>query len=164
MLIDRKERITNATPQQVASVFTQLGGTRGWLYGNALWQLRGLLDRAFGGVGLRRGRRSATNLRLGDAVDFWRVDALEPDHTLRLRAEMKLPGEAWLEFDADRVSDGRTRLTQTAFYEPRGLLGFLYWYLVFPFHALIFNRMASRIVLLAEQLGAQDNKTRSVLL
>ncbi len=164
MLIDRKERITDATPQQVYSVFTQLGGTRGWLYGNALWQLRGLLDRAFGGVGLRRGRRSATNLRLGDAVDFWRVDALEPDHTLRLRAEMKLPGEAWLEFDADRLSDGRTRLTQTAFYEPRGLLGFLYWYLVFPFHALIFNRMASRIVLLAEQLGAQDNKTRSALL
>lgn len=151
MLIDRKERITIATPQKVASVFTQLGGKRGWLYGNALWQLRGLMDRAFGGIGLRRGRRSATDLRLGDAVDFWRVDALEPDHTLRLRAEMKLPGKAWLEFDADRLNDGRTRLTQTAFFEPRGLCGFLYWYLVFPFHALIFNRMASRIVLLAEQ-------------
>ena len=151
MLIDRKERIAAATPQQVASVFTQLGGKRGWLYGDALWQLRGLLDRAFGGIGLRRGRRSATDLRLGDAVDFWRVDALEADHMLRLRAEMKLPGKAWLEFDADRLSDGRTRLTQTAFFEPRGLFGFLYWYLVFPFHALIFNRMASRIVLLAEQ-------------
>jgi uncharacterized protein YbjT (DUF2867 family) len=151
MLIDRRERITDATPQQVASVFTRLGGKRGWLYGNALWQLRGLLDRAIGGVGLRRGRRSATDLRLGDAVDFWRVDALEPDHILRLRAEMKLPGKAWLEFDADRLSDGRTRLTQTAFFEPRGLFGFLYWYLVFPFHALIFNRMASRIALLAEQ-------------
>ncbi|MGA8097783.1 MAG: SDR family oxidoreductase [Candidatus Cybelea sp.] len=151
MLIDRKERIADATAQQVAAVFTQLGGKRGWLYGNALWQLRGLLDRALGGIGLRRGRRSATNLRLGDAVDFWRVDALEPDHALRLRAEMKLPGTAWLEFDADPLSDGRTRLTQTAFFEPRGLFGFLYWYLVFPFHALIFNRMASRIVLLAEQ-------------
>ena len=151
MLIDRKERITAATPRQVASVFTQLGGKRGWLYGNALWQLRGLLDRAFGGIGLRRGRRSATDLRLGDAVDFWRVEALEPDRHLRLRAEMKLPGKAWLEFDADRLSDGRTRLTQTAFFEPRGLFGFLYWYLVFPFHALIFNQLASRIVLLAEQ-------------
>ncbi len=151
MLIDRKERIAAATPRQVASVFMQLGGKRGWLYGNALWQLRGLLDCAFGGIGLRRGRRSATDLRLGDAVDFWRVDALEPDHHLRLRAEMKLPGKAWLEFDADRLSDGRTRLTQTAFFEPRGLFGFLYWYLVFPFHALIFNQMASRIVLLAEQ-------------
>lgn len=152
MLIDRKERIANATPHQVASVFTQLGGKRGWLYGNALWQLRGLLDRAFGGFGLRRGRRSTTDLRVGDAVDFWRVEALEPDHILRLRAEMKLPGKAWLEFDADRLNDGRTRLTQTAFFEPRGLFGFLYWYLVFPFHALIFSRMASRIVLLAEQV------------
>jgi hypothetical protein len=151
MLIDRKERIADATPQQVASVFTQLGGTRGWPYGNALWRLRGLVDRAFGGIGLRRGRRSATGLRIGDAVDFWRVDALEPDRLLRLRAEMRLPGKAWLEFDADRLSDGRTRLTQTAFFEPRGLFGFLYWYLAFPFHALIFNRMASRIVLLAEQ-------------
>ena len=111
MLIDRRERIANATPQQVAAVFTQLGGTRGWLYGDALWQLRGLLDRVIGGIGLRRGRRSATDLRLGDAVDFWRVDALEPDHVLRLRAEMRLPGEAWLEFDADGLSDGRTRLT-----------------------------------------------------
>jgi uncharacterized protein YbjT (DUF2867 family) len=152
MLIDRKERIANATPHQVASVFTQLGGKRGWLYGNAFWQLRGLLDRAFGGFGLRRGRRSTTDLRVGDAVDFWRVEALEPDHILRLRAEMKLPGKAWLEFDADRLNDGRTRLTQTAFFEPRGLFGFLYWYLVFPFHALIFSRMASRIVLLAEQV------------
>ena len=151
MLIDRRERIANATPQQVASVFAQLGGTHGWLYGNALWELRGLLDRAIGGIGLRRGRRSPTDLRVGDAVDFWRVDALEPDHVLRLRAEMKLPGEAWLEFDADWLSDGRTRLTQTAFFEPRGLLGFLYWYLLFPFHGLIFSEMASRIAALAEQ-------------
>jgi hypothetical protein len=109
------------------------------------------LDRAIGGIGLRRGRRSPTDLRVGDAVDFWRVDALEPDHVLRLRAEMKLPGEAWLEFDADQLSDGRTRLTQTAFFEPRGLLGFLYWYLVFPLHGLIFSKMASRIAALAEQ-------------
>ncbi len=151
MLIDRKERISTASPQQVASVFTQLGGKRGWLYGKALWQLRGLLDCAVGGIGLRRGRRSATDLRLGDAVDFWRVEALEADQHLRLRAEMRLPGKAWLEFDTDRLSDGRTRLTQTAFFEPRGLFGFLYWYLVLPFHALLFNQLASRIVLLAEQ-------------
>ena len=150
MLIDRRERIANATPQQVASVFMQLGGMHGWLYGNALWELRGLLDRAIGGIGLRRGRRSPTDLRVGDAVDFWRVDALEPDHVLRLRAEMKLPGEAWLEFVAEQLSDGRTRFTQTAFFEPRGLLGLLYWYLVFPLHGLIFSKMASRIALLAE--------------
>jgi len=151
MLIDRRERTAKATPKQVASVFTQLGGTRGWLYGNALWELRGLLDRAIGGIGLRRGRRSATDLRVGDAVDFWRVEALEPDHVLRLRAEMRLPGEAWLEFDADQLGNGNTRLTQTAFFEPRGLLGFLYWYLVSPLHSLIFGGMASRIAVLAER-------------
>lgn len=151
MLIDRRERVTGATPRQVASVFMQLGGTYGWLYGNALWELRGRLDRAIGGIGLRRGRRSATDLRVGDAVDFWRVDALEPDHLLRLRAEMKLPGQAWLEFVADGLSDGRTRLTQTAFFEPRGLFGLIYWYLVFPFHGLIFSEMASRIVARAEE-------------
>ena len=82
---------------------------------------------------MRRGRRSPTDLRVGDAVDFWRVDALGPDRVLRLRAEMKLPGEAWLEFLADQLSDGRTRLTQTAFFEPRGLLGLLYWYPSFHF-------------------------------
>jgi hypothetical protein len=98
-----------------------------------------------------RGRRSATDLGLGDAASCWHVDALETDHILRLRAEMNLPGKAWLQFDADRIGDGRTRLTQTAFFEPRGLFGFLYWYLVFPLHALIFSRMASRIVFLAEQ-------------
>jgi uncharacterized protein YbjT (DUF2867 family) len=151
MLIDRRQRIANATPQQVASVFTQLGGQRGWLFGNALWRLRGLLDRAVGGIGLRRGRRSATDLRMGDAVDFWRVDALEAGHLLRLRAEMKLPGKAWLEFEADQCADGRTRLTQTAFFEPRGVPGLLYWYLVSPFHGLIFNAMASQIALLAER-------------
>ncbi len=151
MLIDRRQRVAKATPQQVASVFMQLGGARGWLHGDALWKLRGLMDRAIGGIGLRRGRRSATDLRLGDAVDFWRVDAVEPGHSLRLRAEMKLPGNAWLEFAADGADEGRTRLTQTAFYEPRGLFGLLYWYAVSPFHALIFGEMATKIAELAER-------------
>jgi uncharacterized protein YbjT (DUF2867 family) len=151
MLIDRRERVANATPRKVASVFMRLGGAQGWLYGDGLWRVRGWLDRFVGGVGLRRGRRSGTDLRVGDAVDFWRVDAITPDRLLRLRAEMKLPGKAWLEFDAEDIGSGRTRLTQTAFYEPRGLPGFLYWYVVFPFHGLIFGNMASRIAALAEQ-------------
>ena len=151
MLIDRRERTANATPKQVASVFTQLGGKRGWLYGNALWELRGFLDRAIWRDRFAARPANPTDLRVGDAVDFWRVEALEPDRVLRLRAEMKLPGKAWLEFDADRLGDGRTRLTQTAFFEPRGLLGFLYWYLVSPLHGLIFSGMASRIAVLAEQ-------------
>jgi uncharacterized protein YbjT (DUF2867 family) len=150
MLVDRRERATNATPSQVASIFTQLGGKAGWLYGDWLWGLRGWLDRSAGGIGLRRGRRSATDLRLGDAVDFWRVDAYEPNHLLRLRAEMKLPGKAWLEFSAERGDDGRTCFTQTAFFEPRGLFGFLYWYAVTPFHHLLFDRMASEIAHRAE--------------
>ena len=150
MLIDRRERIANATPQQVATVFTGLGGRRGWLYGDLLWKVRGFLDRCVGGIGLRRGRRSPTDLRLGDAIDFWRVDAYEPGRLLRLRAEMKLPGKAWLEFAADPRSDARTTLTQTAFFEPRGLFGFLYWYSVAPFHGLLFGGLASQIALQAE--------------
>jgi uncharacterized protein YbjT (DUF2867 family) len=145
MLIDRRERVACATPHRVASVFARLGGAQGWLYADWLWRVRGMLDRAVGGIGLRRGRRSAAELRLGDAVDFWRVEAYEPDRLLRLRAEMKLPGKAWLEFVAEPLDDGRTRLTQTAFFEPRGLFGFLYWYAVAPFHALIFGGMASEI-------------------
>ncbi|HEY1429227.1 MAG TPA: DUF2867 domain-containing protein, partial [Candidatus Tumulicola sp.] len=154
MLIDRRERVAAAPPGAVAAVFTQLGGRRGWLYGDRLWRLRGVFDRVVGGVGLRRGRRSETDLRIGDAVDFWRVDALERDKLLRLRAEMKLPGHAWLEFVAEDIGSGRTKLTQTAFFEPRGLSGFLYWYLAVPFHAFIFGNMATRIVALAEQGSA----------
>ena len=151
MLIDRRECLVEASPHALASVFTQLGGQRGWLYGNWLWRLRGIMDTAVGGVGLRRGRRSETDLRLGDAVDFWRVEAYEPDHMLRLRAEMKLPGNAWLEFDADALPNGTTRLTQTAFFEPRGLFGMLYWYAVAPFHGFIFGGMARAIAARAER-------------
>ena len=153
MLIDRRERTANASPQAVAAVFASLGGKRGWLYGDALWQLRGLMDRAVGGVGLRRGRRSATEIRLGDAVDFWRVDAYEPGRLLRLRAEMKLPGKAWLQFEVESAAAGTARFTQTAFFEPRGLLGYLYWYGVAAFHGLIFANMATRIVRRAESLS-----------
>jgi uncharacterized protein YbjT (DUF2867 family) len=150
MLVDKRERTSMASPAQVASVFTQLGGARGWLYGDWLWKLRGTMDRSVGGIGLRRGRRSATDLRLGDAVDFWRVDAYEPNHLLRLRAEMKLPGKAWLEFVAENAADGKTCFTQTAFFEPRGLFGYLYWYGLTPFHHVLFNRLATQIAHMAE--------------
>lgn len=150
ILIDRRECVADATPAEIASVFTQLGGKRGWLYGDRLWKLRGLMDRAVGGIGIRRGRRSATELRLGDAVDFWRVDAYEPNRKLRLRAEMKLPGTAWLEFETQAISNRRAKLVQTAFFEPRGLFGFLYWYAVSPFHAVLFGRMAAAIASAAQ--------------
>jgi len=157
MLIDRRQRETRAPQADVFLVFAGLGGTRGWLYGDILWEIRGLLDRLVGGIGLRRGRRSKTDLRIGDALDFWRVEAYRPNELLRLRAEMKLPGKAWLEFEACPNGAG-TALRQTAFFEPRGILGYAYWYSVVPFHALIFGNMAKRIVAEAELLAASHPK------
>jgi hypothetical protein len=110
------------------------------------------MDRAVGGVGIRRGRRSPTSLRIGDAVDFWRVEAYKPFELLRLRAEMRLPGHAWLQFETIKEDDGQTLLRQTAFFEPRGVFGYAYWFSVLPFHELIFGNMAKRIV---EEAAAQ---------
>jgi uncharacterized protein YbjT (DUF2867 family) len=145
MLIDRRRQHANAAPRDVARVFSQLGGKRGWLFADVLWDLRGAMDWLVGGVGMRRGRRSATDLRVGDAIDFWRVEAWDPQGLLRLRAEMRLPGKAWLEFEAAPAVEGGSTLLQTAFFEPRGIWGYLYWYAVSPFHSVIFGGMARRI-------------------
>ncbi len=152
MLIDRRERTTLAAPRDVFTIFSGLGGKRGWLYGDLLWHLRGIMDRLVGGVGIRRGRRSATDLRVGDAVDFWRVEEYRPAELLRLRAEMKLPGLAWLQFESLPDEGSGTTLRQTAFFEPRGLFGYAYWYGVVPFHEFIFGNMATRIIEEAEKL------------
>jgi uncharacterized protein YbjT (DUF2867 family) len=136
---EQRQRIVQASPADVFRVFTGLGGDRGWLYMDRAWRLRGLADRLLGGVGLRRGRRDPDRLRVGDALDFWRVEAIEPDRMLRLRAEMKVPGRAWLEFNAAPRADGRTLLSQTAFFAPRGLSGWLYWYGLYPVHRVIFS-------------------------
>jgi len=154
MLIDRRQQPARASAQALAAVFTSLGGERGWLYADSLWALRGWLDRLVGGIGTRRGRRSATTLRVGDAVDFWRVEAYEPDELLRLRAEMRLPGYAWLQFEAVTEPNGAVSLRQTAFFEPRGFFGYVYWFAVMPFHELIFGNMARRIVSEAEAARA----------
>ncbi len=119
-----------------------IGGKRGWFYANWLWEIRGIMDQLFGGVGMRRGRKSDTEIVSGDALDFWRVLlADKQEKRLLLYAEMKLPGEAWLEFKIDK----NNVLTQTATFRPLGLLGRLYWYSVLPFHAFIFNGMINRI-------------------
>ena len=129
-------------PEHIFSVVTRLGGDTGWLYGDALWHLRGWVDQLLGGVGFRKGRRSDTDLRVGDAVDFWRVEALEPNRLLRLRAEMSLPGRAWLQFEVTPDEDtGQTVLTQSVFFEPKGLLGTIYWMLVAIPHRLMFAGM-----------------------
>lgn len=124
---------------------TCLGGGHGWYFANFLWEIRGLADRILGGVGLQRGRRCPLDLRVGDAVDFWRVAKLEKETRLLLVAEMKLPGVATLEFTIDKISDGVLRLQQTARYLPRGLAGILYWYAVLPAHHLVFNGMLKGI-------------------
>jgi len=123
-----------------------IGGSRGWYYGNFLWEIRGLLDKMVGGVGLRRGRRSPTDLKAGDSLDFWRVILADKKRgRLLLFAEMKLPGEAWLEFRI-KSKNGNDYLSQTATFRPHGILGRLYWYVLFPFHVFIFKGMAGNII------------------
>lgn len=147
--IERRTRKVNADQRSVYEMFTSLGGDKGWLTFEWAWKLRGILDRMVGGVGFRRGRRHPTELRVGDVLDFWRVEAIKPNQLLRLRAEMKVPGRAWLEFQA--IEDGpQTKLVQTAYFAPKGLFGLLYWYGLYPFHALIFSRMINQIAKDAE--------------
>ncbi len=150
MLLDRRRRRTKAVPERVFEAICTLGGEHGWPAGNFLWQLRGVLDRFCGGVGMRRGRRHARELRVGDPLDFWRVEALEPAHLLRLRAEMKLPGRAWLQFEV-LPEPGGSRVEQTAFFEPHGVLGYLYWYSVLPFHRFVFPGLIEALKRQAEQ-------------
>jgi uncharacterized protein YbjT (DUF2867 family) len=149
MLVDRREIDAAAPPRALFDAFASLGGTKGWLYADWLWELRGAMDRLAGGIGTRRGRRSQSELRVGDALDFWRVEEYDPGKLLRLRAEMRLPGFAWLQFEA-LAREGGSTLRQTAFFEPHGAFGYLYWYGVAPFHSLIFGNMAKRIALEAE--------------
>ena len=131
-------------PHRAFAPIRRIGGRTGWYYGNLLWRIRGWFDLLVGGAGLRRGRRDPEQLRPGDALDFWRVEAYEPDRRLRLAAEMKLPGRAWLEFEALPGPSGTT-LRQTAVFDAAGLTGLAYWWLVYPLHALVFRGMLRRI-------------------
>lgn len=144
--VDKKQiEIRNNTPEAVWANIMSIGGFRGWYYANWLWKLRGYLDKMVGGIGLRRGRTHPYHIHPGDALDFWRVLVADEDEKrLLLYAEMKLPGEAWLEF---RIRDeaGRDVLYQTATFRPSGVLGRLYWYSVLPFHFFIFDGMIQRI-------------------
>ncbi|MCS7259244.1 MAG: SDR family oxidoreductase [Anaerolineae bacterium] len=155
MIIEQRRLSVQATPEAVYHAFASLGGERGWLYADWAWHLRGAVDRLIGGVGLRRGRRHPYEVRPGDALDFWRVEAVEPGRLLRLRAEMKLPGDAWLQYEALPQSDGRTLLVQTAFFAPKGLLGFLYWYGLLPVHQLIFAGLLRSVARLAQEYAQQ---------
>lgn len=155
MIIERRQTMVAAAPSAVYRAFTGLGGRTGWLYMNRAWQVRGLMDRLVGGVGMRRGRRHPQEVRVGDALDFWRVEAVEPGSLLRLRAEMKVPGRAWLQFQARAQGPDRTLLLQTAFFAPRGLWGLVYWYALYPIHQLIFSGMIRRVADRAVASGAE---------
>jgi uncharacterized protein YbjT (DUF2867 family) len=144
MIIERRRRLVPVPPHRLFAEIEQLGGRAGWPYGNLLWRIRGFLDRLVGGVGMRLGRRSPTELRVGDALDFWRVEAVERPYLLRLRAEMRVPGRAWLQYDVTETAGG-SRLEQTAFFEPKGLPGMAYWYVLYPIHGLIFRGMVRRL-------------------
>jgi uncharacterized protein YbjT (DUF2867 family) len=145
MIIEQRQKKVAAPAEAVYRSFSKLGGQRGWLYMDWAWQIRGFLDRLCGGVGMRRGRRDPEGLRAGDSLDFWRVEMVEPGKLIRLRAEMKVPGRAWLEFEARSETPGSTLLLQSAFFEPKGLLGLLYWYVLYPIHSLIFSGLARRV-------------------
>lgn len=152
-IVDARAVLVEAPPHLAFRRIRRIGGTNGWYYGNWLWALRGFIDLLLGGVGLRRGRRVPDSLVVGDVVDFWRVEDYEPDRRLRLRAEMKLPGRAWLEFET--VAQGSDRLIrQTSIFDPIGFAGLAYWYVLYPVHALIFGGMLRRIKEAAQRYDA----------
>jgi uncharacterized protein YbjT (DUF2867 family) len=136
-LVDSRARVVTRPPARAFRPIERIGGRTGWYFGNWLWRLRGWLDLLAGGAGLRRGRRDARQLKPGDTVDFWRVEAIEPGRLLRLAAEMKLPGRAWLQFEVEPRAPG-SLIRQTAIFDPVGLRGRLYWYALYPLHQLVF--------------------------
>ena len=144
-LVDRQQVVARTEPACAFAPIPRIGGRQGWYFATWLWYLRAFLDLLVGGIGIRQGRRHPVELRAGDPLDFWRVEAWEEDHLLRLLAEMKVPGRAWLQFEVE-PAEGGSRITQIAVFDPLGLGGLLYWYGLYPIHWLIFRRMLRRVV------------------
>ena len=161
MTIERRTAEVDAPADAVYRACARIGGVNGWLVYNRLWWLRALFDRTIGGVGFRRIRRHPDDLRAGDALDFWRVEAIKPNRLIRLRAEMKLPGQAWLQFSIEPQQNDTTLLTQTAYYAPKGLLGALYWVALLPFHGAIFGGMIRELKAYAEGLAQRKQAVQS---
>ncbi len=164
-LIDSRVAEVRVPAGEAFQPIERIGGRAGWYYGDWLWQARGAIDLVVGGVGMRRGRRDPNHLRVGDTLDCWRVEAIEANRRLRLAAEMKLPGRAWLEFEVTDSPDGSnagSRIRQTAEYDPIGVLGRAYWYAVYPLHKLMFAGMLGQIVARAESAqGSARESPRS---
>ncbi|MBL0177498.1 MAG: SDR family oxidoreductase [Ignavibacteria bacterium] len=148
-LLDQRSIRVACTPARAFAPIQRIGGETGWYWGNWLWRLRGFADILAGGVGMRRGRRHPVDLCVGDAVDWWRVEVIEPGVQLRLFAEMKVPGRAWLEYQVTPDGDGAV-IRQTAIFDPVGLAGILYWYGIYPVHALVFRGMLRGIARIAD--------------
>lgn len=149
-LVDSRSSVVEVSTEQAFAVIEQLGGQMGWHFANWLWKLRGFIDLLVGGPGLRRGRRHPSELTVGDTVDCWRVEEIDPPRSLRLFAEMRLPGRAWLEFEVSPHADG-AMITQTAVFDPVGLSGLVYWYGIYPLHQLIFAGMLRGIAQAAKR-------------
>ncbi|MCU0226561.1 MAG: SDR family oxidoreductase [Bryobacterales bacterium] len=149
-IIDSQELFVGVRPESAFAPIRRIGGDSGWYYGTFLWRIRGLMDEIAGGVGLRRGRKSVDYLAVGETLDWWRVEELEPDRRLRLRAEMLVPGRAWLEFEVRPEAAGST-IRQTAIFDPKGILGLAYWYVLYPIHKLMFRGMLRQIAFRAQQ-------------
>jgi len=154
--VDSRTQHVSASPASAFSPIRRIGGETGWYYGNWMWSVRGFVDLLAGGVGLRRGRRDPEQIRVGDVIDFWRVELFEPDRRLRLAAELKLPGRARLEFEVQPLESGST-IRQTAIFDPRGLGGLLYWYALYPLHVLVFSGMLRAIA----REAANDQERRA---
>jgi uncharacterized protein YbjT (DUF2867 family) len=151
-LLDARAMALPVPPAQAFAPIQRIGGETGWYKGALLWRLRGLLDVLVGGPGLRRGRRDPVGLEVGDTLDFWRVEAFEQDRLLRLTAEMKVPGRAWLQFEVSGDADGpESTISQTAIFDPSGLFGLVYWYALWPFHGYIFGGMLKQLAAAAAE-------------
>ena len=140
-LVDSRELRVEMSPVAAFEPIRRIGGATGWYFANWLWRLRGVVDLVAGGAGMRRGRRDPQDLAVGDVLDSWRVEEYEPGRRLRLAAEMKVPGRAWLEFEVREGGNGGSTIRQTAVFDPAGLLGLAYWYGVYPLHAFVFAGM-----------------------
>ncbi len=150
MFIEQRRIAIDASPPAVYSIVEKIGGKHGWYFADILWQLRGWLDELAGGVGMRRGRSNADHVQPGDVLDGWRVETIEAGRLIRLRFEMQAPGPAWLQFEVRPRGDAGSLLLLTAFFEPHGLAGLMYWYTLYPFHLLIFKGLSRRIKIMAE--------------
>lgn len=159
-LVDSRTITVRVPPEQAFAPIRRIGGRTGWYYGNWLWSLRGFLDLLCGGVGVRRGRRDPESLQVGEPLDFWRVEVFDPPRQLRLKAEMKLPGRAWLEFEVSPSEQGST-IRQTAIFDPVGLAGLMYWYGIYPLHQFVFAGMLRNLARAAEHVDPQAGRPRS---